>query len=240
MEENLKYTVKELALENFSAIRLFQEFGVDFYCRGNLTLKESLATANVNQEEFLNRLSAIQKTATTKYEVEVENWPLDLLADYIQKTHHHFTDKILVQIKNAIKLYLEKDLPGKEIIQNLSIPLEMFAKEMGSHMKKEELILFPMIKKIVQTRGKIESDSARTVRSPVEKMIHEHDTQYQLLVEIREILNNYNLSESNTNDFKQIVSLMNSLDIDLGLHLHLENNILFPKAVDLERSKMDV
>ena len=239
MEELLKIKIQDLAKENFSNIQLFQSYNVDFYCKGGLTLKEALTNSSVNQDEFLGKLKKIQENEHIKYEVDVKNWPLDLLADYIQKTHHLFTDQILVNIRGKINEYLEKGLECSDKITQFKIPFEQLAQELGAHMKREELILFPTIKRIVATRGKLEDPGLKTVKTPVDKMIHEHDTQHQFIKEIRNILNGYSLNDKNPKDYNEIVSLMNDLDLNLSLHLHLENNILFPRALELERSKLN-
>lgn len=239
MEELLNVKIQDLAKVNFANIQLFQSYNIDFYCKGSLTLKEALDNAGVNYSYFLGELKKIQEDSPKKYAVDVEQWPLDLLADYIQKTHHRFTDNILVTIRGKIEDYLEEGLKNNDKIKQFKTPLGQLAQELGAHMKREELILFPTIKRIVATRGKMENPGVKTVKNPVDKMIHEHDTQYQLIKEIRNILNDYSVGTETTDSYREIITLMKGLDLDLSLHLHLENNVLFPKAVELEKDKLN-
>lgn len=240
MEEIFNKEIGVLAQQDYRYIKIFQQFDLDFFCKGTLTLNEVILNSQVDKNEVVNLVNQIQNSEATGLEVDIDSWPLDLLANYIQKTHHIFTDKILVDLKTAIGLFLENDLPEKEIISAFKTPLESMAGELGAHMKREELVLFPTIKKIVMTRGKLDDPGERTVQNPVDKMIHEHDTQFVLLQEIRRILANYKLTKEASKEYVEIVSMMKSLDKDLGIHLHLENNILFPKAVKLEHSKVMV
>src|SRR5690554_564524 len=228
MNNILDQKIGDLAIRDYSFIQLFQKYKVDFYCKGNLTLDEGLRNAKINSHDFLNELEKIRAKNSTEYKVKIEEWPLDLLADYLQKKHHRFTDQILVKLKKKVDEYLTNNSGEKENISAFKVHLELLAKELGGHMKKEELILFPYIRKMVVTRGKIEAPRFKSVESPIEMMIHEHDTAFSLLTKIRILLNNYEWNTPNTEPVKEIKCLMKQLDDDLGLHLHLENNVLFP------------
>lgn len=239
MDQLLKKRTQDLAKENFANIRLFQHYNIDFYCHGGLTLEKALSNSKVQSDKFIEELKAIQEQPKKEYVVDIKNWPLDLLSDYIQKTHHRFTDQILVEIKEKTNEYLIQELPYSNEIEAFKILFEQLAKELGAHMKREELLLFPTIKKIVNTRDKIDDPGDKTVKNPVDQMIHEHDTQNQLVEKIRRRLNNYVIDGEKPQAYRDIIHLMEKLDLDLSLHLHLENNILFPKAVELESSKLN-
>src|SRR5690554_1811384 len=238
MDPLLDQKVSEIAINNFAFIKLCQEFNIDFYCNGNATLKEALKNSDRNETEFLIRLKEVNDNKPYGFNGKIEDWPLDLLADYIQKTHHRFTDLILVQIKSAVNEYLETHHPKNENLLIFQEQLNLLAKELGGHMKKEELILFPFIRKMISARKEVEAPRFGSVQKPIDMMIHEHDTAYQLLVEIRRLFNNYENEFDVKSKYKDIVLKMSSLDVDLQHHLHLENNILFPKTVELEKNKV--
>lgn len=240
MEHILDQKISDLATEEYSLIQLFQKNKIDFYCKGSLTLKEALKNAEVDETEFLNRISKLERNKKKGYSVNIDDWPLDLVADYIQKTHHRFTDQILVKIKTAVNTCLEDGLEGNEMLIAFKEQLELLAKELGGHMKKEELILFPYIRKMIATRGKMEEPRFKTVENPIDMMIHEHDTAFQLLKNIRAILDDYKINDLMGAETNDIVKSMRELDHDLGLHLHLENNILFPKVIEFEKNKLNL
>src|SRR5690554_398093 len=240
MDPLLDQKVSEIAINNFAFIKLCQEFNIDFYCNGNATLKEALKNSDRNETEFLIRLKEVNDNKPYGFNGKIEDWPLDLLADYIQKTHHRFTDLILVQIKSAVNEYLETHHPKNENLLIFQEQLNLLSKELGGHMKKEELILFPYIRKMIATRGAMEEPRFKSVENPIDMMIHEHDTAFQLLKNIRSVLNDYTIEDINSVEMNDILSKMKSLDTDLGLHLHLENNILFPKVIAFEKIKLNL
>jgi|SRR5690554_48871 len=238
MKQLINERICDLAINNYSFIQLFQDYKIDFFCKGSQTLKEALKNGEVEEERFVKSMNEIQSKGVRDYSVRIEDWPLDLLADYIQKTHHRFTDRVLVEIKSAVNNCLEGKYKDNKVLTAFKIPLELLAKELGGHMKKEEFILFPYIRKMVSTRGKLEEPRFKSVENPIDMMIHEHDTAFELLKEIRVIFNNYIVNESSPEEIKSIVLLMSDLDHDLTLHLHLENNILFPKVVEFEKNRL--
>lgn len=238
MKQILNQKIGDLAIESFSFIQLFQKYKVDFYCEGSLMLKEALNNAEIDVDMFLKESTELQFQKNHLYNVKIDQWPLDLLADYIQKTHHRFTDQILVDIKNGVNEYLSDKQKVDDTILTFKEQIELLAKELGGHMKKEELILFPYIRKMIATRGAMVKPRFESVGNPIDMMIHEHNKAFLLLKNIRLIFNNYEINDMDSIKMNEIKLLMSDLDHDLTLHLHLENNILFPKVIEFEKNKL--
>lgn len=232
----LNKTVREITREYSSTIPLFIKMNVDFYCEGTQTVKE--VCDKINSDNFLHELNELLSSEDQSYPVEINQWPLDLLADYIEKTHHRYTEEILLKIKSGIESYLVSKEGTKSIVKDLQPIIIELAGEMGSHMKKEELILFPFIRKMVKSSGKLDPPRFTTVENPIEMMEHEHVTSRNLILKIRELTNNYALADDIDSELVYILTLIKSLDEDLIQHLHLENNILFPKAIVMEKRKV--
>jgi regulator of cell morphogenesis and NO signaling len=231
--ELLDIKVGELARENFAIIELFNRNHIDFFCKGSKSLKEALAEAGAAEETVLQELTEIRSREPRLYSVDVEKWPLDLLADYIQKTHHRYTDGTLLEMKGLIHNFLADGSEGTATIEAFKPTFELLAGALTTHMKKEELMLFPVIKKIVAASSAGNSASVPgRVDKIIEAMIDEHDMQHRALKEIREVLDGYATRRGN-DAYNNIVLLMKALGEDLPLHIHLENNILFPGAVEL-------
>ena len=112
------------------------------------------------------------------------------------------------------------------------------AGELGGHMKKEELILFPFIRKMVNSKRKLDPPRFTTVENPIEMMEHEHVTSRNLISKIRKLTHNYELTDGTDGELVYILTLIKALDEDLIQHLHVENNILFPKAIVMEKRKV--
>ena len=232
--ELLDIEVGELARENFAIIQLFIKNNIDFFCKGNKSLKEAVAESGAENEKFLKKLEGIRSCEPQLYSVDVDKWPLDLLADYIQKTHHPYTEQALLKIKNLIRDISQNESEEAKIIGEFSETFEFLSGGLATHMKKEELMLFPTIKRMSIKHAGGDISKFGSVDKSIETMIDEHDTQYKALRKIREVLNDYILREGK-DDYNKIIQLMHELDKDLALHLHLENNILFPKAVELAK-----
>src|SRR5690606_12712299 len=155
--------------------------------------------------------------------------PLDLLADYVERMHHRYVEEktpILIQFLQKIaKVHGERHPELHEVY-------ELFmesAQDLGAHMKKEELILFPFIKKMIQVqRDGTPLDTAHfgTVENPVAMMKHEHAVEGERFQKIAELTNNYRVS----------FQMLEEIESDLHKHIHHENNILFPKAIELEKT----
>lgn len=245
--ELLDIKTGDLARENFAIIQLFKRNNIDFFCKGSRTLKEAVAESGTEQEKFLKELNEIRSRKPLSYAVNVEKWPLDLLADYVQKIHHRYTEGTLMKIKEQVKRMPATDPEVTKIIGEFNTTFEFLSGELAKHMKKEELMLFPAIRKLAAKSGgsgfpafgpaapKAPAGNVPmfgSVDTLVATMIDEHDMQYQALRKIREILHNYT-SREGKEDYNKLLQQMHELDEDLALHIHLENNILFPKAVEL-------
>src|SRR5699024_9223272 len=194
------------------------------------------------KEKKLNAKSLweeIDKVKSVKAEggQDFESWPLDLLADYIVKTHHRYSER---QIQ-TLKPYLDKicQVHGgrhPELFEIKSI-VDDLAGDIASHLKKEELILFPFIKKLVaaeEENKKPETSAGQSVGNPVDMMKHEHDDQGEAFRKIAALSNDFTPPQDACNTYRVTFGLLQEFEDDLHKHIHLENNILFPKAIKLE------
>ena len=167
-----------------------------------------------------------------------KKYSIDLLADYIEKKHHRYVqDKTL-----EIQPYLDKicKVHGERHPELLEIKEEFNASagELAAHMKKEELILFPFIRKM--TKAKLENtkvDAAHfgTVKNPIQMMMNEHTVEGNRFRKIEELSNNYTPPLDACNTYRVSFALLKEFEQDLHLHIHLENNILFPRAIEIEK-----
>ena len=231
--------VGELARENFAIIQFFIKHNIDFFCKGTKSLREALDESGAEKEKFLEELEDIRSHEVQRYAVDIDSWPLDLLADYIQKTHHRHTEEVLLKIKDLVKEILANDPEEAGIIREFNVTFEFLSGELAKHMKKEELMLFPAIKKPGGKSAQDPTPIFGSVDKLVGNMIGEHDMQYEALRKIRKILNGYAPREGK-DVYNKLIRQMEGLDKDLALHLHLENNILFPKAVQLVKTQVKI
>ena len=169
---------------------------------------------------------------------DYQSWPLDLLADYIEKKHHRYVQEKTLEIQP----YLDKicKVHGERHPELLEIKEEFNASagELAAHMKKEEMILFPFIRKM--TKAKLENtkvDAAHfgTVKNPIQMMMNEHTVEGNRFRKIEELSNNYTPPLDACNTYRVSFALLKEFEQDLHLHIHLENNILFPRAIEIEK-----
>lgn len=235
MKEN--QIIGELVAKDYRTASVFKKYSIDFCCQGNRTIQEACDKKTIDSMNVLEDLDNIMQSKsepTTDY----QSWPLDLLADYIEKKHHRYVQEKTLEILP----YLDKicKVHGEHHPELLEIKEEFNASagELAAHMKKEELILFPFIRKM--TRAKLENikvDAAHfgTVKNPIQMMMDEHTLEGNRFRKIEELSNNYTPPIDACNTYRVSFALLKEFEQDLHLHIHLENNILFPKAILMEK-----
>lgn len=232
METVQQPTIGQLVAHNYRTAAVFKKYNIDFCCNGNRTIEDAANQNNTNltqlQKEIQLAMEAPQNNA-----IDYASWPLDLLADYIEKKHHRY---VSTQIP-VLDEYLTKivKVHGQHHPELLTIKqlFDQSAAELTHHMYKEENMLFPFIRKMVTEQGR-HGASFGTVQNPIKMMMHEHDIEGERFRKISELSANYNPPADACNTYKVAFSLLQEFEDDLHLHIHLENNILFPKAIAFE------
>ena len=235
MKEN--QIIGELVARDYRTASVFKKYSIDFCCQGNRTIEEACEKKNIDTKKVLEDLVAMME-AKSESTTDYQSWPLDLLADYIEKKHHRYVQEKTLEIQP----YLDKicKVHGERHPELLEIKEEFNASagELAAHMKKEELILFPFIRKM--TKAKLENtkvDAAHfgTVKNPIQMMMNEHTVEGNRFRKIEELSNNYTPPLDACNTYRVSFALLKEFEQDLHLHIHLENNILFPKAIEIEK-----
>ena len=230
-------TIGDFVAENFRTAEVFKKYNIDFCCKGGRTVEEACDKKKVSPEEIYKEL---EEVANRKSEdIDFNSWPLDLLADYVEKTHHRYVEEksaMLIPYLNKLgKVQAERQRERFEIN-------ELFigsAQDLAAHMKKEELILFPFIKQMVEAKKNGEPLPAPrfgTVENPVAMMKHEHEAEGERFVKIAELTNNYEFPDDACGTYQVTYRMLEDFQNDLHKHIHLENNILFPKAIAMEKT----
>ncbi|WP_026898789.1 iron-sulfur cluster repair di-iron protein [Daejeonella oryzae] len=231
-------TIGSMVARNYKAASVFQKFGIDFCCKGGRTLEEACKEKQVDAETVKNEVDAVLSKKDNE-SIDFKSWPLDLLADYIEKKHHRYvTEKapeLTAYLHKINKVHGEKH-PELNEIYNLFVAS---VQELSSHMKKEENILFPFIRKMVETKSKgrvLNPPQFGTVKNPIEVMMQEHVNEGERFERISKLTNSYTAPEDGCTTYKVAFALLKEFEADLHAHIHLENNILFPKAIILEKN----
>ncbi len=229
-------TVAELVTENIKTAHVFKKYGIDFCCGGGITIQKACEKANVNLSDLENDLIHVENAVKSGHNYNA--WPLDFLTDHIINIHHAYVAEsvpLLLQYGDRVVKVHGHHYTELAEIQDLLIQV---AGELSAHMKKEELILFPFIKKLVKAEineGEVPEAHFGSVDNPIKMMETEHEEAGELLRTIAKLSNNYTPPPGACNTYRAFYAKLDEFEQDLHQHIHLENNILFPKTLELEK-----
>jgi regulator of cell morphogenesis and NO signaling len=234
-------TVRELALENPAATRVFEKLGIDYCCGGNKSLDEACRAANLNMDQVLDSLEMAEQSARAVQ--EEHNWQTEALADliaHIKSTHHKYTCEEIARLGPLFDKV--SSVHGKNHPELLQIcgTFQGLAQELTTHLMKEEMVLFPYIVRMEESvieNGPIVPGPFGTVRNPVSMMEHEHDSAGNALRVMREASKDYAAPADACVSYQTLYKALAAFETDLHQHIHLENNILFPRAVAMEKAR---
>ncbi len=229
-------TVADVVTENIKAAHIFKKHGIDFCCGGGISIKRACEKAKIDptvlEAELLN-LDSVQDRAH-----DYNSWKLDFLADHIINVHHHYVEEsspLLLQYSKRVNHVHGHHYTELAEIESL---VTQVVQSMAAHQRKEELILFPFIKKLViaeRENSEVPAIHFGSVENPIKMMEDEHVEAGEIMSKIAKLSNNYTPPESACNTYRAFYAKLDEFEQDLHHHIHLENNILFPKAMDLEK-----
>ena len=228
-------TIGEMVADDFRAASVFSANKIDFCCKGNRTLDEVCNQKGLDVYDVLAQLE--KATESNNSTIEFNTWELDLLIDYIEKKHHRYVEeKAPILLSFILKLEQVHGAAHPELFEIKNL-FKRTADELTQHMKKEELILFPHSKQMVEAaRNKtpLSAPGFGTVANPIAMMMEEHENEGNRFEKIVAISNNYTPPADGCNTYKVTFQMLQEFESDLHTHIHLENNILFPKAIVLQ------
>jgi regulator of cell morphogenesis and NO signaling len=226
-------TVRDAVLETPAAARIFEDLGIDYCCGGEKLLIQACAEAKISLEGVG---VALAKPALGSVDHDWRNVPLTELAQFIVDKHHCGEIQRLIPLISEVVSVHRKNRPELLQVQSLFPDL---AEELTMHMTKEEQVLFPYIAemdKAGHNKRPLPRAMFGTVESPVRMMVSEHDSSGRVLHELRNVTNGYVSPWDGCATYEALCCGLGSFEKDLHNHIHLENNILFPRAIDLERA----
>lgn len=232
-----KKTVAEVVTENIKSAHIFKKHGIDFCCGGGITIQKACEKSKTDYAVLKKELDTIDSVSRA---YDYNSWNLSFLIDHIQNVHHTYVEEnitLLLQYANKVAKVHGAHYPEVIEINNLFTEV---ANELTAHMKKEELILFPYVKQLVASKKEnlhLQKPHFGTVENPIHMMESEHEDAGDIFKEIARLTNNYTAPEGACNTFKALYAKLDEFEQDLHQHIHLENNILFPKAIKLEKNK---
>ena len=234
MKDLNSLTLAQIVNSNHKAATVFEKYHLDFCCKGKRSLAQACAEQQLTLEEVTEDLQGIFEN-TGNANVGLDKVSLTQLCDYIVQTHHAYVKNEMPQIC----AYLHKvSIKHGDRHPKLHKIFQIFAaiqEEMEGHMKKEELILFPRIKELEKIANSDNGQFQMNIgylQSPINVMENEHDHAGTQINEIRKLTNDYTSPHDACTTYKLSFAALQAFEIDLHQHVHLENNILFPKAIE--------
>jgi regulator of cell morphogenesis and NO signaling len=225
--------VGKIVADNFRTAKVFTEYGIDFCCKGAVKLSDACSTRGLDVEEVVQKLEQIMQVADQS---PYQQMTLSQLIDHIVNVHHHYVEETIP----ALKFYLEKieRVHGDRHPELSQIREEFFATAgaLTAHLKKEEFILFPYIKAMEEAKSKnfpLSKPHFGHIENPIAMMEDEHDTEGERFRRIAALTQNYTPPTDACQTYRVAFSLLQEFEEDLHTHIHLENNVLFPKALVL-------
>ncbi len=229
-------TVREIALEQPTAIRVFEQFGIDYCCGGRKPLAEACAAGNLEIDSVIAALEEAEKEPG----VEVENWAertLESLSSHIVAKHHAYVKRELPRLAQLAQKVVKRHGSTKPELPVIATALAQLDEELTQHLAKEEAVLFPYVASLERS---ISMGNSRphscfgAVANPIAMMTQEHDAAGSLIAEIRRLSGNFTTPVDACPTFHAFYDGLKEFELDLHTHIHLENNILFPRAVELD------
>lgn len=220
-------SIGEVVALDFRAASVFKEAGIDFCCGGKMSIEEACKEKGIDQDEINKKLADLKSVPRDTLH-NFNEWDLGFLCDYIVNTHHKFVLKSLPDLV----FYTEKITSvHAERHPELSEVAELFSainRELLQHMKNEEEVFFPAVKEFLKSGS---TDSRLTIAAQISKLSQEHEFAGGAMDRINSITRNYDVPADGCNTYHVTFRLLKQFEDDLHVHVHLENNILFTKAL---------
>lgn len=236
-------TVREFAIEIPNATRVFEKMKIDYCCGGNQPLNEACNQAGLRVEEVIQLLSQAELTGPASDGSDIQSQPLAQLANYIINKHHVFTREELERLTALFEKVCSVHGVNHPELLEIQSEFQTLKAELEPHMLKEERILFPYIARmesVIVENAPPPFPPFGTVRNPVAAMVREHDGAGEILKRIRDLSVNFVVPENACFSYRTLYNALEGLEADLHQHIHLENNVLFPRAVEMENKVQSV
>ena len=223
-------SVGEVVKSNMHAAGIFETYGIDYCCGGRQSLAEACERGGVDAERLRAELEQLPEAGAPN----VADWDTPFLIDYIINTHHNYVRRMLPTIQaHAAKVAQVHGDNHPETREIAAIFMDV-KQELESHLMKEEQILFPSIRKLVAMQDDGASAGNGSVQQPISVMEHEHDNAGLAFDRMRKLSSGFTPPDDACTTFQLLYRELDEFERDLHMHIHLENNVLHPRAIELE------
>jgi len=231
-------SLAQIVNSNHQAASVFEKYHLDFCCKGKRSLEQACAEQQLSVSKVTEDLENVFTKDNSRTTIDFEKMSLTQLADYIVQTHHAYVKNEMPQIHAYLQKVSSKHGERHPELYKIFQTFAAVKEEMEGHMKKEELVLFPRIKELQKLADNENAQLQLNIsylQSPITVMEQEHDHAGNLLNDIRILSNDYFPPQDACTTYRLSFAALKAFEMDLHQHVHLENNILFPKAIETFR-----
>jgi regulator of cell morphogenesis and NO signaling len=236
-------TVFDIVNSDYRTADVFRKYGIEYCCGGRYPLHIACKNTGANEETVLKELENAIREMNTSHTLNFDEWHIDFLTDYIVNVHHHYLRKALPMLQNHVDRFAEGHRTKFTYLDELQQTITQMRRNFIPHLKHEEEIIFPYIRQIghaYYNKEPYASLLVRTLRKPVEEIMEsEHQSTATALNRMRILTSNYTAPETACLSHKVTFAKLREVDNDLTQHIHLENDILFPRAIAMEKELLE-
>ena len=230
-------TVGEIAATLPISARVFEKYGIDFCCGGRIPLAEACENRGLDPSAVLDEIDRTAQLAASEPVTDWRTATLTGLADHIVDTHHVYMKTQLPRLEAMLQKILDAHSARHgDVLVPLAVTYRAMRAELDCHLMKEEMILFPLIRALESGTG-THTFHCGSVQNPIRVMVMEHESAGGALTRMRQLTTGYAPPPDACNTFRAFYFELAAMEADLHQHIHLENNILFPRAIALESAR---
>lgn len=227
-------TVGQLVADRPARSRVFQKLGIDFCCGGKKSLEEACRAKGLDAQSVLQVLLASEDGAASAPEIDAARMSLTELCDHIETTHHAYLKEELPRLHRMIAKVAAVHGDWCPFMRDVLEVYVTYMDELTHHMAKEEAVLFPIIRAIDADDANAASRCGGTIANPIRVMEHEHRDAGDALAKMRELTSGFTPPPNACNTFRATLDGLREMEADMHQHVHKENNVLFPRALERE------
>jgi len=230
-----KTTIGDIVASDFRTAGVFEAFGIDFCCGGRQSIAEACESAAIDRGMLERALRALPP-ATEHGDGDMTQWSPERLIDHIVTTHHAYVRSASPEIGRYLAKLVEVHGQRHSELARIAASFDQMSRDLHQHMMKEERVLFPYIRELATAGRRAPAESPfGSVENPIRMMEREHRDAGDELRVIRELADDYVPPADACATYRVCFAQLAAFEQDLHRHVHLENNVLFPRAIELER-----
>jgi regulator of cell morphogenesis and NO signaling len=231
--------ITDIVMSDYRTASIFRKYEIEYCCGGKWPLSLICETRGLDINMLMDELHNATRTIHVPNSLQFADWSIDFLVEYIVNVHHNYLKNMMDSMRMQLKNFTREHAAEYPDLAEVDKIFHQLATELLPHLIEEEEIIFPYIRHIAHAYNDNDSYGnllVRTMRKPLEAFMEkEHSFTGKQLTRMRELTQNYEPPKNACIQHRVIFSVLKDLDNDLAQHLHLENNILFPKAVAMEK-----